>query len=848
MLNLIFPTNAPANGASSTPSGKATSALPAGFGVMVETATGTATVDAAALVTGAMNTSVKAGQTAVPTPFLVSGLPAPETLIPEGALATDAQATKTDVALPGPTPTGTATEQILAGLGKDAGQAAAQPVLAGQIAPETGSKSGVSELAANSAQNLAVTSADHPVVAAVVSEPLDAQLSKPVFVQTQTSLDVTAQTNPQKIQVTTPTSGPLPHLATQPATAQTASPAVAAPPTVTAAQPNANLIATAQTASQDVAPTVATQAVPNAQTPKANLSAAQLGSTPKQPTPAAPVVQASEGQPVVIKANLPQAQSTTSSDLPRTLLKNQTVESKSEAAVKTKQTPVPGQATTSTAAPKSVSSVDTPQPVQAASVAAAAKSERLTITPQPTQTTSVAAAPRIEHPTITPQPAQATSAVAAPRTERPTTTSQPVQATSVTAAPKSKHSTVAPQPLRVDPSEPLTAPAAPTSSASPTVIATSTGPNSLPSGAQPTQAGPAVQTNSSGGATPLRSAESGVTQPMQSDETQITVKQPLAPNQVSEAVPKPATAKSGANEVTQISTTTKVTEPVVKISAPKPEPNLAPAASRTTTEQVQTGTAPAAAVKVTKSPATPAPITTIQAVTAQRNLVKPLQAANTGKPTTVKSEAGQPRADVQQSVFETPTGQQSVVQIKAETAIAPAPGLLGATPEALDPLLAPRAEAAPVQGFDPATAAKVAAPQEAAPKGPPKPFAEALISQVKSVEVSEGRTSVSLHPRGLGNIEIEVVTEKDTAAKVVVRVENPAVLQSLRDERDLLAQAIGVSDSSIFEFHDHQPNDPSGGQGGQSQSSGQSGETSVTAETAPQHTDVVGDGQLDILT
>ncbi|KIN77167.1 flagellar hook-length control protein FliK [Sulfitobacter mediterraneus] len=755
MLNLIFPTNAPANGASSTPSGTATSALPAGFGVMVETATGSATVDAAALVTGAMNTSVKAGQTAVPMPFLASGLPAPETLIPDGALATDVQIPVTDVALLGRAPTGTAAKQ---------------PVLAGQIAPETGSKSGVTELAANSAQNLAETNADHSVVAEVVSEPLDVQISKPVFVQTQTSLDATSQTSPQKIQVTTPTSGPQPHLATQPATAQTASPAIAAPPTATATQPNANLIATAQTASQDVAPTVAGQAAPNAQMPKAHISAAQLASTPKQPTAAGPVAQASEGQTTVIKANLPPVESTASSDLDRTFVKNQTVEAKSEATLKTIQTPVPAQATSTAAARKSVSSADTPQPVQ--------------VGPSATETTTKALA----------------------------------------------------------------------SSAPLTVIATSTGPNPRQSDAQPAQAAPVAQANAPAHATLLRSVETAVTQPVQSDETQIAVKQPLAPDQVSEIVPKLAVTTPAANEGTQTSIATKVTELVVKNPATAPEPKLAagvapsPAVAPTTTEEVQTGTAPEAADKVTKSPATPAPITTIQAVTAQRNLVKPLQAANTGKPTTVETEAGQPRADMQQSVFETPTGQQSVVQIKAETAIAPALGPLGATPEALDPLLTPRADAAPVQGFDPATAAKVAAPQEAAPKAPPKPFAEALISQVKSVEVSEGRTSVSLHPRGLGNIEIEVVTEKDTAAKVVVRVENPAVLQSLRDERDLLAQAIGLSDSSIFEFHDHQPNDPSGGQGGQSQSSGQSGETSVTAETAPQHTDVVGDGQLDILT
>ena len=281
---------------------------------------------------------------------------------------------------------------------------------------------------------------------------------------------------------------------------------------------------------------------------------------------------------------------------------------------------------------------------------------------------------------------------------------------------------------------------------------------------------------------------------------------------------------------------------------PKTANVAAPVAVPTTNEQGQAATPITVVEKTTAAPASPAQITTIQAVAAQRELLRPQGANTTSDPAASKADAAPVRTDAQQPVFEAPTGQGPTVQAKPETNLATVAGPIGSAFDPIDPILAPRPDAAAIQSLDPENAVKMAAPQDTAPKAPPKPFAEALISQVKSVEVREGRTSVSLHPRGLGNIEIEVVTEKDTTAKVVVRVENPAVLQSLRDERDLLAQAIGVSDSSIFEFHDHQPDDPSGGQGGQSQSSGQLTEISSATDTAAQHTDVVGDGQLDILT
>lgn len=147
------------------------------------------------------------------------------------------------------------------------------------------------------------------------------------------------------------------------------------------------------------------------------------------------------------------------------------------------------------------------------------------------------------------------------------------------------------------------------------------------------------------------------------------------------------------------------------------------------------------------------------------------------------------------------------------------------------------------------TSAKTAAVQETATaKAPPKPFAEALMAQVKSVAVTDGRTTVNLAPRGLGNIEIDVTGDKDTTTKVVIRVENPAVLQVLRDDRQMLAQAIGVSDSSVFDFQQQSAGDQSGSNREQNgQTGGLFGDT-MTPDVVRQHRDVVQGDQLDILT
>lgn len=147
-----------------------------------------------------------------------------------------------------------------------------------------------------------------------------------------------------------------------------------------------------------------------------------------------------------------------------------------------------------------------------------------------------------------------------------------------------------------------------------------------------------------------------------------------------------------------------------------------------------------------------------------------------------------------------------------------------------------------------AESVKTSSMPEASTKTPAKPFTEALMAQVKSVDVTQGRTTVNLIPRGLGNIEIEVLSESDVASKIVVRVENPAVLQALRDDRQILAQAIGASDSDIFDFQEHSAGEQFNHEQNNSGQNGTGMTDAMVLQPQQQHLDVVQDGQLDILT
>ncbi|MDC0739455.1 flagellar hook-length control protein FliK [Cognatishimia sp. SS12] len=151
-----------------------------------------------------------------------------------------------------------------------------------------------------------------------------------------------------------------------------------------------------------------------------------------------------------------------------------------------------------------------------------------------------------------------------------------------------------------------------------------------------------------------------------------------------------------------------------------------------------------------------------------------------------------------------------------------------------------------VQSTQAAQSAQAARANEAtAPR-----FATALMNQVRGVEFREGVTKIELTPRGLGNIEIELKTSSDGALSVVVRAENAHVLNSLREERSLLADAIAGAGESSVEFQEYEKPDQQGQgrDGGYSGSGGQGAEVADSAapDTAP--TATIGGGHLDMMT
>lgn len=333
------------------------------------------------------------------------------------------------------------------------------------------------------------------------------------------------------------------------------------------------------------------------------------------------------------------------------------------------------------------------------------------------------------------------------------------------------------------------------------------------------------------------------------------------------AVPAPlALAQTTTDEAPQQAALSAPT--AVKETAPQVQQGLTPqavqatpnsAAAQPVVNQIatsviaSTSVAPVDTNPKAQAPAQPSETrlkaTSTVASLAPQSIAAPKLDVNAQNPVTVEAASVGQTAPVRNAplaeVFQQPTFLS--VQAKQANAVAqPATVVqdsfdLGEIPQRSEPLVSVSAEAH-------TTSNKVSTAPDLTPKTPTRPFADALIGQVKSVEVSEGRTTINLHPRGLGNIEVEVIAEKDAASKVVVRVENPAVLQALRDDRVVLAQAIGVADSEILEFKESNTGEQSDNSGGQEGGSNDLFSSSESDSVTNSHVDVLGNGNLDIVT
>ncbi len=166
------------------------------------------------------------------------------------------------------------------------------------------------------------------------------------------------------------------------------------------------------------------------------------------------------------------------------------------------------------------------------------------------------------------------------------------------------------------------------------------------------------------------------------------------------------------------------------------------------------------------------------------------------------------------------------------------------TPEDVARVMAREAQ----MGRDPAAAGTTKAAQPA-PEQPK--FSAALSSQIRAAEVSEGRTRIELSPRGLGVIEVDVSTGQDGALKVVVRAENPSVLNGLRQDRDLLAQALGGMEGGSLDlqsFTDGGARDPRGRAASAMTVPRADDIIEGEPDAAPVRTVQIGEGRLDIVT
>lgn len=100
------------------------------------------------------------------------------------------------------------------------------------------------------------------------------------------------------------------------------------------------------------------------------------------------------------------------------------------------------------------------------------------------------------------------------------------------------------------------------------------------------------------------------------------------------------------------------------------------------------------------------------------------------------------------------------------------------------PPLAPQPEAAELRPTVQADAAVRA--QAGSDPSPSFVLARSVAAQMRGQSFEDGKTRVELSPRGLGDVEVEVARDDFGKLRVVLRVENPAVLTAFRQDREAL--------------------------------------------------------------
>lgn len=309
------------------------------------------------------------------------------------------------------------------------------------------------------------------------------------------------------------------------------------------------------------------------------------------------------------------------------------------------------------------------------------------------------------------------------------------------------------------------------------------------------------------------------------------------------AVATPAVAKAPDGAAAPL-----VTTPAQGGPAATPQPTTPPVA----------GEVVAAGSSVTPAQPTAAPDAVTGAVTPQ---IEVAQSDVTAQPDTLAEAVTRTEAPL----VAKPSG-----QVDAPQAAAPAAPDAAPLPEALRIFLAQAVVAPADRTMPPDVQVMLSAPQPAAAPmissivavapEPPAPsaaqqtsvFARNIAGQVRGVSFSEGTTRIELSPQGLGKLEIEIAPDEAGKLRVVIRAENPAVLNAMRSDREMLAGLLrdgGASvENSAMSFEDlgqrrnAAPQDLPGSVGAAAVTEAED------EDPAPAAASPVADGRLDILT
>ncbi|MGV6810886.1 MAG: flagellar hook-length control protein FliK [Brevirhabdus sp.] len=326
--------------------------------------------------------------------------------------------------------------------------------------------------------------------------------------------------------------------------------------------------------------------------------------------------------------------------------------------------------------------------------------------------------------------------------------------------------------------------------------------------------------------------------------------------------PAPAQAKAAvASPSVEITANTRVTSTAASINMKKPAVNpllagdvehtiIAPASARTPLGLAQTAAqAPRDAVSVTAATQTTRPVQT-RSTPGNRHAPDRQNVAPTPSDRIVSQDQTPPRA-----VMFTPDA-NSFQKVTPEMAAPGAPPSAGAAGLS-DGDLAQTPDTTLFRMDDDALSMRELSTTRTGPvstdtRPTPARFNEAILAQVKSTEVTAERTRIELNPRGLGHIDIEISSDPASSTRILIRAENPHVLQALREERATLAVAIGISDDSQLQF-DHRQRERSEQQLQPQRTSGpgetQQGEgAAATSERQSERHQVIDGVRLDIMT